>query len=380
MKLVICMDSWKGSLTAEDACESVARGLATEFPDAEIIQCPLADGGEGTLDLVHALQTQAQRVDMDVVGPRPDFPAISSAWLHWPAKKQALVEMALASGITLVDEADLDPMLTTTWGTGQLIADALRCGVEKLMLAVGGSATVDGGLGMASALGWRFLAASGCPVAIGGRGLLDIDRIVPPAHPLPAVDVEVFCDVDNPLTGPRGAAAVFGPQKKATPHQVAQLDEGLKRFAKVVKRDLGIEINNLSGAGAAGGIAGAAVAFLGAKLVPGSQRIVELAEIDAKLRGADWVICGEGSLDRQSMQGKVLSAVSKLARKNHTRIAVLAGRVDLSAEEAEAVGVEQFIEASPRDIAFSEIVLRAEEYAELAAQALAERLASSSAS
>jgi glycerate kinase len=247
--------------------------------------------------------------------------------------------MASASGLTLVPRDQLNPMRATTYGTGELIQAALRHGARKLILAVGGSATVDGGVGAAMALGWQFLDDNGRPVEWGGGALDRIQSIKPPATPI-VIPVEVLCDVNSPLTGPQGAAAVFGPQKGATPEMVRTLDCGLANLARMVRANLNMEIDTVPGAGAAGGLAAGAIAFMGAKLVPGIDTVIAISGLLDDLEGADWVITGEGRFDAQSLRGKVVSGIVKAAKRSGAKVAVIAGSVQVSPEECKTFGVE----------------------------------------
>ena len=367
------MDSWKGSLSAESACAAVARGLGGRLGDAEIQVCPMADGGEGTLEIV-AGQTQAERVERRVCGPF-EGRALLAPFLWWPDRREALIEMAVCAGLPLLADEERDPLRTTTFGVGELVRAALDLGAEKISLAVGGSATVDGGTGLAAALGWRLLDATGHPLPPGGGGLAALDRIVPPEGCLrDGVVVEVWCDVTNPLLGEKGAAAIFGPQKGASPEDVLHLEAGLTRLAEVVARDVGVDLRDLSGGGAAGGLAAGAVAFLGASLVSGVEALMRMTRLEDRLRNADWVVTGEGRFDRQSLEGKVVSGISGLARKTGTRVAVLAGSVSLPEAEWRGAGISAVEAANAAGRPLEEAMRRAESLAESAAERLAESI------
>ena len=274
------------------------------------------------------------------------------AGLVWLADhRTAVVEMATASGLPLLRPHQQDPLKTTTYGTGQLIKAAMGRGARHIVLAVGGSATVDGGVGAAQALGWSFLAGQGQEVALGGGSLSQITRIIPPPdprlnprsairNPQCRVSVSVLCDVDNPLCGPAGAARVYGPQKGATPEKVEILEAGLAHLADVIRVQIGPDIRDLPGAGAAGGLAAGAVAFLGARLVSGIDEVMSQSRLAEELADADWVITGEGRFDQQSLRGKVISGVARLARKRCARVAVIAGQVLLARSAYEEAGVE----------------------------------------
>lgn len=336
MKIVLAFDSFKGSLSAAEACAIAGHVLRTENPGIESVAKPMADGGEGTAQAVMAAQGGAW-VPVPVMGPLPGS-RVEAGFLWFDTGHEALVEMATASGLTLLSPAERNPLLTTTYGTGQLIQDALDKGAQRVWLAVGGSATTDGGAGAAMALGWQFLDSAGRPVGLGGGELERIRSIVPPERTWPPI--EVLCDVDNPLCGAQGAARVYGPQKGATPAMAARLDAGLLHFGEIVRKQLGIDVLNLPGAGAAGGLAGGAVAFMNAALVSGISTIMRISGLDQALATADWVITGEGSFDAQSLRGKVVSGIVRQAREAGARVAVFAGSVNLPEAEWRRAGVD----------------------------------------
>lgn len=337
MKIVVALDSFKGSLTAVQACDIVAQALRSSVPGVEVVTKPMADGGEGTASVLMAA-AGGQWISKAVMGPLPDM-EVEAGFVWLPDDRAALVEMATASGLPLLRPEQRNPLRTTTYGTGQLIQAAVDYGANHILLAIGGSATVDGGVGAAMALGWRFLTRGGREVDFGGGQLLNVEGIFPPAHPLKAT-VEVLCDVDNPLCGEHGAAQVYGPQKGATPGMVEQLDAGLAHLARVVKEQLGRDIACLPGAGAAGGLAAGAVAFLNARLVPGIDAVMSQTRLTEAVAGADWVVTGEGSFDEQSLRGKVVSGVTRVARAAGARIAVCAGQVRLEPGRYRQAGIE----------------------------------------
>ncbi len=344
MKVVIATDSFKGTLTANEACEIIAKAICESAPDAQLVIKPMADGGEGTAKAM-IKAANGRWVRQTVMGPLPQMQA--EAGFAWFDDKTALVEMASASGLELLSAEQMNPLNTTTYGTGQLIKAALKYGARKILLAVGGSATVDGGLGAAMALGWKFLDHSDNPVPPGGAGLEKITKIVRPEN-LSLVPVEVLCDVDNPLCGEKGAAKVYGPQKGATPEMVEQLEKGLAHLADLVRKQLQRDIDNVPGAGAAGGLTAGAIAFMNAAVVSGIETVMARSNLRAELESADWVITGEGSFDRQSLYGKVVSGILKLvsaravagmASQSHTRLAVLAGQVNIPQQEYQKIGI-----------------------------------------
>ncbi len=290
MTVVVAPDKFKGSLTATAAAEAIAAGLRQGRPGIDVVLAPVADGGDGTVDA--AVAAGYERVPVTVTGPTGEPVAASLA----RSGDTAVVEMAEASGLRRLPGGRPAPLTATTYGTGELIRAALDLGVRRIVLGIGGSATTDGGTGMARALGARFLDAEGRELPPGGAALRDLDAIaVDGLDPrLRAVEVVVASDVDNPLVGERGAAAVYGPQKGAGPADVEQLDRGLARLAQVVARQLGVELATMPGAGAAGGTGGGAVAFLGAEIVSGIDLLLDLVRFPDALGTARTVITGEG--------------------------------------------------------------------------------------
>lgn len=357
MKVVLAFDSFKGSLSAVRACDEAGAALRELHPGWQVVKAPMADGGEGTAEAL-VMAGHGQWRTCRVMGPLPDMEVeAGTAW--FPRERSALVEMASASGITHVRADQLNPMLTTTFGTGQLLRVALDDEPALIRLAVGGSATTDGGVGAAMALGWRFVDEAGRDVGLGGAALERIRRILTPVPALRLPPVEVLCDVNNPLCGPEGAAAVYGPQKGATPDMVERLDRGLCRLAELVKRQFGLSIEGLPGAGAAGGLAGGAVAFLGGRLVPGIGTIIRASGLERELREADWVITGEGSFDAQSFRGKVVSGVLEAARAHRVKVAVMAGRVAVPEAQWRQAGVSAALALAPAGMPTAEAMARA---------------------
>lgn len=367
------MDSFKGSLDARRACAAVEGGLRIVMPGAEIRKIPMADGGEGTAAaLLEA--SGGEWIETLAPGPLPDR-HLTGRYLWMPeAGPGALIEMAEVNGLALLKREERDPTLTTSRGTGALVADAVRRGARRIWLAIGGSATVDGGTGAARALGWRFLDEGGDPVPEGGGTLGRIRRIVAPdPDPLAEVRVEILCDVDNPLLGPRGAARVFGPQKGATPKQVAQLEAGLAHLARCIEAELGLDVRTAAGAGAAGGLGAGGLAFMGAALVSGIDAVMEATDLAGALSGADWVVTGEGAFDGQSLHGKVVSGVVRRAREAGARVAVIAGSIGLTEMEARAGGVDLMEAVAPAGMPLEEAMTRSEELVTAAAARLARR-------
>jgi glycerate kinase len=345
MKIVIATDSFKGTLRADEACEIIASGIRESAPDVQLVVKPMADGGEGTARAM-IKAANGRWIARTVMGPLPDMKV--EAGFAWFENKTALVEMASASGLELLSAEQMNPLKTTTYGTGELIKAALEYGANKILLAVGGSATVDGGLGAAMALGWKFLDSQDKPVQIGGEVLEKISKIVRPEN-LNLVPVEVLCDCENLLYGEKGAAKVYAPQKGATEKMVEQLERGLIHLAELVSEQLGLEIN-VPGAGAAGGLAGGAIAFMNANVVSGIETIIANCNLINELETADWVITGEGSFDRQSLYGKVVSGILKTVRQSNIRIAIIAGQVKIPQTECQKIGITTAISCKDENI------------------------------
>ena len=317
MKIIVALDSFKGSLTARRACSIVAEAIGSVMPEAELLIRPMADGGEGTAEALMAA-VGGQWVARRVTGPLPGM-RVEAGFLWLGDSRTAIVEMASAGGLQLLRGDQLNPLRTTTIGTGELIRAAIEHGARRVLLGVGGSATVDGGVGAATALGWRFLDRDGRDIGAGGSDLAAIDRIVQPDDAM-AAEVEVLCDVDNPLCGRQGAARVYGPQKGATPAMVEVLEASLSHLADMVEAQLGRSIAKLPGAGAAGGLAAGAVAFMNARLVSGIETIMALSRLPEAMADADWVVTGEGCFDEQSLRGKVVAGVAAAARRTNTTV------------------------------------------------------------
>ncbi|OHB51658.1 MAG: hypothetical protein A2Y12_02135 [Planctomycetes bacterium GWF2_42_9] len=300
----------------------------------------MADGGEGT---ARAMLTArgGKWIEKKVMGPLPSM-EVDAGFAWFDKQKEAIVEMATASGIELLTIQQLNPMLATTYGTGQLIKAAADFGAQKILLAVGGSATVDLGIGAAMALGWKFLDGNNEPVSFGGQALQKIKKIVKPKSlKIPAI--EVLCDVKNPLCGLDGAAKVFGPQKGASLEMVEELEKGMLNVADIIKIATGTDIKNMPGTGAAGGLSAGAMVFMNGKLVSGVDTIMREIQLEKEMADADWIITGEGCFDQQSLKGKVVSGIIKIAKKTNAKIAVIAGSVLLKKDEYKKYGIETAI-------------------------------------
>lgn len=337
MKVVVAPDSFKGSLTAHQVCDAIAQGVRAADPEAQVVLVPVADGGEGTVQsLVDA--TQGQLVEVQVEGPLGA--PVTAAFGLLSDGETAVIEMAAASGLPLVPVADRNPLLTSTYGTGELIRAALDRGCRRLIIGIGGSATNDGGAGMAQALGARFLAADGTPLGrmTGGR-LAEVARIdTSELDPrLKDTSLRVACDVDNPLFGPKGAAHVYGPQKGASPQMVEALDAGLDHYAERLRADLGADVALVPGAGAAGGLGAGLLAFCGASLERGVQIVLDTLDLAGEVQNADLVITGEGRVDFQTAFGKTCSGVAQVARAAGVPVVALGGSVELGVGGFDAV-------------------------------------------
>ena len=327
VRVLIAPDKFKGTLTAVQAAEAIAAGWRRADSDAELDLAPMADGGDGTLDTLSEAMG-GRRVRQRVAGPLGDPVDAEFALIQRPGDLMAVVEMARASGLSLVTERRLDPMRATSRGTGELILAAAREGAETILVGIGGSATIDGGAGMAQAVGIRLLDEQGRDLPPGGGALVRLARIdMSGLDPVVASRrVVAATDVDNPLTGPKGAATVYGPQKGAGPEDVAVLDRALAHLAVVILRDLGIDVRTIPGAGAAGGLGAGLVAFLGAHLRPGVDVVMDAVGLEERIRRSDLAITGEGRFDQQSLRGKVPAGVLRLASENHVRAVVICGQ------------------------------------------------------
>lgn len=332
MRILIAPDKFKGSLKAAEAAEAIRDGFSQVFPDAHYEFAPIADGGEGTAAIFH--QSMAGELieakAHDALG-RP----ISATYSWFADKKMAVIEMSEASGLWRVLSAERNPLQATTYGTGELMAAAIKRGAESILVTLGGSATNDAGLGMAAALGWTFLDATKNAIEARPGSFSMIQHIVPPAERL-SCRITALCDVTNPLLGPNGATAVYGPQKGATPSMLETLESGLTHVADLCRDQLDLDFRDAPGAGATGGLAFGLITFCGATLEPGFDAVAGLLDLDEKIARADFVITGEGRLDAQSLHGKGPVAIASLARRHNTPVIAFAGEISgaLSAFDA----------------------------------------------
>ena len=366
--VVVAPDSFKGSLSAVQAAEAMERGVLDAWPDSRVVKIPIADGGEGTVEAL-VTATCGRYQTCTVRGPlgRP----VEARWGVLGDGRTAVVEMAAASGLTLVPEGRRDPRIASTFGTGQLIRAVLDAGFRRLVIGIGGSATNDGGSGMAKALGVRLLDGRGDTLPEGGAALsrlasVDLSRVDPR---LAGTEILVACDVDNPLTGPRGASAVYGPQKGATPAVVAELDAALERYAAVSSGATGRDVAGLPGAGAAGGLGAGLLLFTPARLVPGIDLVLDSTRFDDQVRGASLVVVGEGRTDHQTAMGKAPVGVARVASRHGVPVLLVSGSLGPGAEEVLAHGIGRIVQASPPEMPLQEAMARAAELLQAAVAA-----------
>ncbi|ENM3767469.1 glycerate kinase [Vibrio cholerae] len=353
MKVVIAPDSFKESLTAKQVCDAIQAGLARVWHDAKFVAIPVADGGEGTVQsLVDA--TQGRLVEVKVMGPQGK--RVEAFYGMLGDNQTAVIEMAAASGLHHVPLAQRDPKLTTSFGTGELIRHALDQGVTKLIIGLGGSATNDGGVGMLAALGARFTNADGDPIQLTGGGLRELTHIdLQDFDPrLQNCDILVACDVNNPLCGDKGASAVFGPQKGATPEDVQLLDGALRQFGLLTEKVTGKMVLESAGAGAAGGMGAALLAYAQARLRPGIEIVLETVQLAHQVSDADLVITGEGRIDSQTVHGKTPMGVAKVAKRFDVPVLALCGCTGDNYQAVYQCGIDAVFAAVPRTMSLED--------------------------
>ncbi|SNZ03170.1 glycerate kinase [Terribacillus aidingensis] len=370
MKIVIAPDSYKESLSALDAANAIERGFKQVLPDAVYHKMPMADGGEGTVQsLVDA--TNGKVVEHAVTGPLGD--PVKAFFGLMGDGKTAVIEMAAASGLHLVPVEHRNPLVTSTRGTGELIVAALDLGVEHIIIGIGGSATNDAGAGMVQALGGKLLDENGNDIGYGGGALAKIATINLDSldDRLQDVQIEVACDVDNPLTGPRGASAIFGPQKGATPEMVELLDKNLAYFADIAEKTVGTAFRDREGAGAAGGLGASLLAFLHADLKRGIEIVLEAVNFEDAVKDADLVITGEGRIDSQTIYGKTPIGVAKAAKKYGVPVIGLAGSLSEDADIVHAHGIDALFSIVPGVVTLPDAFEHAAVYMERTARNIA---------
>lgn len=374
MKIVIAPDSYKESLSALQVATQIELGFRDIFPDAHYVKLPVADGGEGTVDAMVAA-TGGRIIPLRVTGPL-GTPVDAFYGLSGDGSS-AIIEMAAASGLEQVPADRRDALHATSWGTGELIRDALDKGVERLIIGIGGSATNDGGAGMVQALGAKLLDASGKPVAYGGAALAQLDSIDLSEFDarIKSCRIDVACDVTNPLLGETGASAVFGPQKGASPQQVKQLDEALAQFARIIQRDLQCDVLSVAGGGAAGGMGAGLFAFCQATLRPGIEIVTDALGLDALVQDATLVITGEGRIDSQTIHGKVPIGVARVAKRYHIPTIAIAGSLTHDAGVVHQHGLDAVFSVIYRICSLQEALDEAAENVRIAARNIAATLA-----
>lgn len=370
MKILVAIDSLKGSLSSLEAGDAIEQGIKKVYQNADVTVKPLADGGEGTVEaLVSGMGGKLVTVNVtDALGEKVD-----AVYGMIESKKLAVMEMAAAAGITLVAEKKRNPKNTTTYGVGEMILDAVKRGCRDFIIGIGGSATNDGGMGMLEAMGVKFYNEDGGKLGPYGLDMLrvakvDASEMVPE---LKECNFRIACDVENPLCGPLGAAYVYGPQKGATPQMVEQLDAGLKNYADVIKKQLKLDNMNVPGSGAAGGLGYAFVTFLNGKLEPGISIILDTVDLEKEIKAADLVITGEGRLDAQTAMGKAPVGVAKLAKQHGKKVVAFCGAATEDAAECNQAGMDAYFpilrapmtveEAMQKDTAKNNIILTVEQ-------------------
>ncbi|MBM3116492.1 glycerate kinase [Jeongeupia naejangsanensis] len=370
MKIVIAPDSYKESLSALDVAINIEAGMREIWPDADYVKLPVADGGEGTVAaMVDALN--GKLVHTSVTGPLGD--CVQAFYGLSGDGQTAVIEMAAASGLALVPPSLRNPLQTTTYGTGELIRAALDAGARRFIIGIGGSATNDGGAGMVQALGAKLLDRDGREIGFGGGALarlaqIDIGGLDPR---LAECRIDVACDVDNPLTGPKGASHVFGPQKGATPEIVAQLDANLAHYASIIGHDLGVHVDTVPGAGAAGGMGAAMLAFLGGTLRPGIEIVMEAVGLDTIVADADLVITGEGRIDSQTIHGKTPIGVARVAKRHGKPVIGIAGCLTPDVGVVHEHGIDAVFSVLYHACSVDEALAKAAENVRLAARNIA---------
>lgn len=369
MRIVVAPDSYKGSLSAVGVANAIERGILAVFPNAEVCKVPIADGGEGTVEAL-VTSTHGKIIQQEVQGPLGDV--VTACWGLLGDGQTAVIEMASASGLTLVPKDKRDPRITTSHGTGELLKAALDHGMRKFIIGIGGSATNDGGMGMAQALGVRFLDKDNKELAPGGAALANLDYIdlsgIDPR--LAESTILVACDVDNPLCGPKGASAVYGPQKGATPEMVLQLDQALHQFAAIATKATGKDIAKTPGAGAAGGVGTGLLFFTNAKLMPGIDIILSATGFNDIVKNAAFVITGEGNTDFQTAFGKAPVGVAKIAKQYSVPTICLSGGLGKGCDDVLLQGIDALMSIVPRPVPLEECIQSADIFIEQAAARL----------
>ncbi|NND24081.1 MAG: glycerate kinase [Acidimicrobiia bacterium] len=373
MKLVIAPDKFKGSLTGLEFCDAVKKGVKQVYPQAEIIKLPLADGGDGTIEI---LDYHITGEHIELVVSDPLFRPVNASYFFIPSTQTAFIEMAEASGMKLLDSVEQNCMDTTTYGTGELILDAIKKGAKEIVVGIGGSATNDCGIGMAAALGYKFLDKRGREVNPIGKNLSFINSIDASREieKLKNVQFKVACDVTNPLYGKNGAAYVYASQKGASTSEVDILDQGLRHIAKKIREKFKIDVQNIEGGGAAGGMGVGTKMFLNATLTSGIELIKDMIEFEDKIRDSAWIITGEGKLDHQTLSGKTIKGVMDSAKNSNLKVAAFCGKSELNTGELKIFGISYIDEVMNYTENFDDAITNSFKYVSLMANNFAKKL------
>lgn len=373
MRIIVAPDSFKGSVSAVSTANAIERGIKEIFPDADVIKIPIADGGEGTVEAL-IMATGGRMIYQKVVGPLGE--PVQAYWGILGDGETAVIEMAAASGLPIVPQNKQDPRITTTYGTGELIKGALDKGLKKIIIGIGGSATNDGGCGMAQALGGKFFDADGQELTYGGAALIKLESMDLSGMDSRLADTEIMvaCDVDNPLCGPRGATAVYGAQKGASPKVIAELDRALLHFASKVQVETGKDVIEHPGAGAAGGLGAGLLLFTAARLEPGVKIVLNVTGFESLVRTAQLVITGEGRTDFQTAFGKAPVGVSKLAKKYNVPTLCLSGGLCQGYEDVLQHGIDGLMSTVPHPMTLEEAMKKGTDLIEMGAKRLCQIL------
>ncbi|WP_456421740.1 glycerate kinase [Lutibacter sp.] len=361
MKIILAPDKYKGSLTGIEFCNVVEKGIKSIISNAEIVKLPLADGGDGTIEILD-FHLEANYIKLKVKDPL--FRPIQASYLFITQTKTAFIEMAEASGMKLLNSNEQNCMNTSTYGTGELILDAVKRGAKTIILGLGGSATNDCGIGMATALGYKFLDLKNKEIIPIGKNLSQIEAIDTSNvnKTLKEVTFKVACDVKNPLYGQNGAAFIYAQQKGASQNEIIHLNKGLEHIASIFQKDFNVDIQNIEGAGAAGGMGAGSIFFLNARLISGIDLIKEIINFDKKIKGADWIITGEGKLDSQTLSGKTIQGVLFSAKNYNSKVAAFCGDILLAEESLKSLGFSYTASIMDKAIDVEDAMLNSSKY------------------
>ena len=362
MQIILAPDKYKGSLSGMEFCDIVEPILKDNL-GAKVVRLPLADGGDGTIEVINFYLSGVFKT---VEVKDPLFRPIKASYLYSETTGIAFIEMAEASGIKLLKPEDQNCMHTTTFGTGELIFSAINEGAKHIILGIGGSATNDCGIGMATALGYEFFDKQGKCLEPVGRNLIHIDNISDDKvnQRLKNIKIQIACDVKNPLYGPKGAAHVYAKQKGASPSEIEQLNSGLQHFSQLLDNYFNIKTQQIEGAGAAGGMGAGTVTFLNGELIPGIDLFMQIANFEESVKNADWIITGEGRLDNQTLSGKAISGIIEVAKKYNIKVASFSGSSDLSSDEVKDMGIVYSTTIMDKATSFEDALINTTKYLE----------------